>query len=227
MPGAIWSIARNADARHRARARSSCERIEGQLLAEHVGQRAQDRPVLARVARREAGARRHLHPALGVDVDAGLLGVGGARQDHVGAVRAGVAMRADIDDEGARRARSIGDLVGAEQEQHVDLLRRRRRDHADHVVAAVARHEAEVEPADARRRGVQHGEAVPALVALAAGRELRRERQDRGAVRPRQRPLADDDQRPLGGGERLGEVALAGCELAPATPGRRRDSRSG
>ncbi|MFT3953121.1 MAG: hypothetical protein QM722_01515 [Piscinibacter sp.] len=35
-------------------ARSCAEQIEGQPLAEHIGQRAQDRPVLAGIARREA-----------------------------------------------------------------------------------------------------------------------------------------------------------------------------
>ena len=56
------------------------ERIVGQLVAEHVGQRAQDRPVLARVARRKRGAVRHLHAAFGVDVDRGFFRIGGARQ---------------------------------------------------------------------------------------------------------------------------------------------------
>ena len=45
-------------------------RIVRQFGAEHVGERAQDRPVLARLARREGGAPRHLHPSLGIDVEA-------------------------------------------------------------------------------------------------------------------------------------------------------------
>ncbi len=81
-----------------------------------------------------------LHAALGVDVGARLLGVGGARQDDVGAVRAGIAMRADIDDEGVA-GRGHVDLVGAEQEQHVAC----RPQHAGDVLAALARHEAEIE----------------------------------------------------------------------------------
>ena len=93
------------------------QRIEGQLGAERVGERAQDRPVLARVARREHRALGELRPALGVDVDAGLLGIGGARQDDVGAMRAAIAMRAEIDDEGAGRD---VDLVGAEIEEHIE-----------------------------------------------------------------------------------------------------------
>ena len=87
------------------------ERVVGKLVPEHIGQRAQDRPVLARIARREARARRHLHAPFRVDVDAGFFRVGGARQDHVGAMRALVAVRADVDDE--RAVRDV-DLVGAE-----------------------------------------------------------------------------------------------------------------
>ena len=45
------------------------QRVVRQLVAEHVGQRAQDRPVLARVAGRERGAVGQLHAAFGVDVD--------------------------------------------------------------------------------------------------------------------------------------------------------------
>ena len=44
--------------------------VEGQRLAEHAGKRAQDRPVLARVAGREGGAVGDLHAPLGVHVSA-------------------------------------------------------------------------------------------------------------------------------------------------------------
>ena len=44
---------------------------------------------------------------------------------------------------------------------------------------------------------MQHGEAVPAVVAGGAGRDLRGKRQHLGPVRPRDGALADDDQRPL------------------------------
>ena len=73
------------------------EAVERQRLADQVGQRAEDGPVLARVARREGGALAALHPALDVDVGAVLLGIGRARQDQVGLRRALVAMMADID----------------------------------------------------------------------------------------------------------------------------------
>ena len=92
--------------------------VVGQLGAQAFGEGPQDRPVLLGLALGEDGALAQLHPALGVDVEAGLLGIGGARQDHVGAVRAGVAVGAQIDDEGV----GLGDvdLVGAQQEQHVE-----------------------------------------------------------------------------------------------------------
>ena len=111
---------RDADAPRASAARNWRERIERQLRAERIGQRAQDRPVLARVAGREHRALGELRPPLGVDVDARLLGIGRAGQDHVGAMRAAVAMRADIDDEGAGLD---VDLVGAEIEEHVERAR--------------------------------------------------------------------------------------------------------
>ena len=65
-------------------ARNGGEIVIGQALAEHFGQRAQDRPVFLGLARREGGAAGALHPALEIDVEAVLLGIGGARQDHIG-----------------------------------------------------------------------------------------------------------------------------------------------
>ena len=171
-------------------------------MAEHVGERAQDRPVLARIAGRERGAVRHLHAAFGVDVDRGFFRIGGARQDHIGAMGAAVAMGADIDDERARRDL---DLVGAEQEQHVDAALR----HVRGIQAALARHQAEIERADARRGAVQHGEAVPAVLERAEfDRRLGRQRRNRRAILARQRAGADENERTLGCFQRVGEFAL-------------------
>ena len=64
---------------------------------------------------------RHLHAALGVDVDAGFFRIGRTRQDHVGAMRAAVAVAADIDDEGAGLD---VDLVGAQEEDDIERVRR-------------------------------------------------------------------------------------------------------
>ena len=75
--------------------------VVGQLFAETFGERAQDRPVLLGLALGEHGADALLHPPLGVDVEAVLFGVGGARQDHVGLVCATVAVGPQIDGEGA------------------------------------------------------------------------------------------------------------------------------
>ena len=118
------------------------QRVIRKLVAEHVRQRAQDRPVLARLARRERGPAGHLHASLGVDVDCRLLGVCRARQDDIGAVGALVAVGADIDHESAGRD---VDLVGAEQECHIEPAGRR---HPRRVVAAAAGHEADVERTD-------------------------------------------------------------------------------
>ena len=125
-------------------------------------------------------------------------------------------MGADIDDEGARRD---VDLVDAEQEQNVERAGRR---HLPRGQAALPRHEAEIERADARGRAVQHAIAVPAVLHRAEiDRGLGGERSDRRAVGARQRAGADQHQRTLGlaqhvgegvagdGGERLG----AGAEI--------------
>ena len=62
---------------------------------QRAGERAQDRPVVARVPRREGGAVAELHAALGVDPRPGFFRVGGAGEDDVRAMRTGIAMRAD------------------------------------------------------------------------------------------------------------------------------------
>ena len=172
------------------RAPQASERVEGQRFIEHGRQRAQNRPVFARIARREGGAFRHLHAAFGVDVEAGFFRIGGARQDDVGAVRAAIAMGADIHDEGARRHLH---LVDAEQEQHV---KRALAEHGAGIHTALARHEADIERAHQRRFSVQNIEAVPAVLDDAErGRRFRDHRQHRRAVRPIQRALADDEHR--------------------------------
>ena len=96
------------------------EAVERQRLADKVGQRAEDRPVLACVARREDRALAALHPAFDVDIGAMLFGIGRARQDQVGAGCALVAMMADIDLERALEA--VGrDFVRAEQDHQLRL----------------------------------------------------------------------------------------------------------
>ena len=89
--GARVDVRRSA-ARRRASLCAARHVVVRQALAQHVGQRAQDRPVFAGVARRERGALGLLDAAFGVHVGAVLFGVGGAGQDDVGAVRAGVAV---------------------------------------------------------------------------------------------------------------------------------------
>ena len=84
------------------------------------------------------GARGHLRAAFGVDVDAVLLGIGGAGQDDIGAMCAAIAMAALIDDEGAAEPRHV-DLVGAEQIDDVDLAAAGRVEHRVDIEAALAR----------------------------------------------------------------------------------------
>ena len=74
-------------------------------------------------------------------------------------MRAAVAMGADIDDEGAgRRCRS--------RRRRAGTARRARRPPPSAAASRppCARHEADIERADARGRGVQHAEAVPAVL---------------------------------------------------------------
>ena len=180
------------------------ERIERQRLAENGGEGADNRPVLARFAGRKGGAVGHLHAPLGVDVSAGFFGVGRARQDDVGAMRAAVAMRADIDHECARL--DI-DFIGTDQEGDIQ---RASLGHRGGVEAALPRDKADIERADAGGGGVQHRKTGPVAFRRA---ELRGQRQNGGAVLARQRPLPHQDQRTLSLGEDLAE-AFAGATLA-------------
>ena len=170
------------------------ERVVGKLLAQHVRQRAQDRPILARVARREGGARRHLHPAFGVHVGRGFFRIGRARQHHVGAR----ARRGRHACRYRRRTRPGAMSISSAPSRKSNIERAGRR-HLPRGQAALARHKAEIERADPRGRRVQHAKAVPAVLDRAEiDRRLGRKRRDRRAVRPREGVGADDDQRPLG-----------------------------
>ncbi len=106
-------------------------------------------------------------------------------------MRAPVAMRADIDDE---RARLDIDFVGADQEQQVQ---RPGLGHGGGGKPALARHKADVERADARGGGVQHGITVP----VALHGELGGQRGDGLAVLAGQSAGADQDQRTFGLGQ--------------------------
>ena len=134
------------------------ERVVGELFAQHVRERAQDRPVLARIAGREGGARRHLHPPLGIHMGRGFLRIGCAGQHNVRARRAAVAVGADINNECTR---GDIDLVGAEQEQNIERAGRR---HLPRGQTALTRHKAEIKRADARGCSVQDAIAVPAVL---------------------------------------------------------------
>ena len=112
------------------------------------------------------------------------------------------------------------DLVGAEQEQDLELAPGGGLQHAGHIQAALGRQQAEVEAADPGRRGVQHVEAVPAVLdhAEALG-DLARGRKERSAVREPERALAQDQHRPLGlrqaGREIVAAIGEPGQGLRP------------
>ena len=116
---------------------------------------------------------------------------------------AAVAMRADIDHEGARLD---VDFVGADEEGHVQ---RAGFGHRGGVEAALARDKADIERADAGGGGVQDRKTGPVALRRA---ELRGQRQNGGAVLARQRALPDQDQRTLGLGQDFAE-AFAGGDL--------------
>ena len=119
---------------------------------------------------------------------------------------AGIAVMALVDHEGLAQPLGV-DLVGRQQIDRGDLALLAAGQDALDVAPARTRHQAEIEAADARRRGVEHGKAVPVL---AHGAELvgklARQRQNGGAVLAGERAHADDDQRVLGGLELLEEA---------------------
>lgn len=177
------------------------ERIERQLLAEHVGKRTQDRPIFAGLARCETGAVAHLNAAFGVDPDTGFFGIGRTRKDDVGVHRAMVTMATDIDGELGALVRQV-DFIGAEQEENVHG-----RYHFGSSNTALARHEADIETTDAGSGGVKHREAVP-FFADGANRngKLCSSSENSRTIGACQSALADDDQRVLGRLQLLNEA---------------------
>ena len=148
------------------------------------------------------GAEALLNAALRVHVGAGLLGVGRARQDDVGTMGAGIAVVALVDHEGLAELRRV-DLVGAQQIDDVDLLALRAVQNAGDVATALARHQAEIEAADAAAAVCRMAKPFQSSRTTA---RLTRQGEHGGTVVARERAHADDDQRVLGGLELLGEA---------------------
>ena len=195
------------------------EVVIGQRLAQDLGQGAQHRPILPCLARREDGPQAELGAAFRVHVGAVLLGIGGPGQDDIGAVGAGVAVMALIDDEGLAQLRHV-DLVDAEQVDEFDLALGSAGQDARGIAPARPRHEAELEPADPRRGGMEDVEAVPAFLHQ-PGRlgQLAGEMEHGGAVGACQRALAQDQHRALGLLQNLEEgMAALGQRLQRLRP---------
>ena len=203
------------------RAQLRASELIGQRCAEHVRQRAQDRPVLARVARREARAVGHLHAAFGVDVDAGFFRIGGARQDDVGAMRAAVAMACRY----RRRRRPA-------------RPRSRRRRAGTATSSAPGRHlrAASCRPRPARSRYRARRRATPRCAArekpfqpsFTAPSSMAAFAASAATAAPSaraQRACADDDQRTLGALAARRQSCACRRRARPASPARRRDSR--
>ena len=192
----------------------SIERVEGKLVTQRFGQRAQNRPVFARIARREGRTARHLHAAFGIDVNRRLLRVGRARQHHVGAMGTAITMGADVDDETAGRHL---DLVDAEQEQHVE---RAGFQHGGGIQAAIARNKPNIERSNERGFAVQDIEAVPAILDHAERRRgFCRHGQDGGTIRAIERTLPDDEHRLFSLHRRVVD------KLRQSSPDRRQDNK--
>ena len=122
----------------------------------------------------------------------GLFGIGRTRQDDVGAMRAFVAMRTDIDGEACGLAGES--ISSAPSRNSTSVLSQ----HFGSRLAPLTRHEAEIETTDTRGGGVKNGKTIPVCGDGANGTcELGGCGQNRSAIRPGNRALADDDHRTL------------------------------
>ena len=120
------------------------EVIIRQRLTDDLAERPQDRPVLARFAKGEIGAHRHLYATFGIGEDTGFLGVGRPRQDDIGTPRAGIAVMALIDHESLLEPRGVK-LIRTEIIDDLDFTGFGRIDNAAKGFAAFAWHEAKIE----------------------------------------------------------------------------------
>src|SRR5262245_66289784 len=102
---------------------------------------------------------------------------------------AAVTMRADVNN---KRLGRYLDLVGAEEEQHVDLAC----GHLRRIEPTGAGHEAQVERSHTRGGVMQNREAVPVILQCAKlDRRFGGKRGNRRAVLPRKSARAEEDER--------------------------------
>ena len=137
--------------------------IVRQPVAQHVRERAHDRPVFPRLAGRKRGPSGHLHAAFGIDVNPRFLGIGGSGQDHIGAPGAVLAVGADIDRE---RAGSDIDFI---RPQKKDQVERPRRCHLVRAKGAATRNETHIEGPHPRCGHMQDAVSVPVAAAGVRG----------------------------------------------------------
>ncbi len=182
------------------------ERVIRQRRTQSAGQRAQDGPVFPGLARRKDRAVGVLRPSLGIDVGGVFLGISRARQDHVGCVRAMIAVMALVDDEGVLQLGGR-DFIGSQQEHHFDFAARSAVNNPGRIPPALARDESHVQSADPARRGVQHAEPGRAACILVCYGPRRC--QHRSAIGTSQSTLPDHDHRPFGILQDLGEIIAA------------------
>ena len=180
-------------------------------MAERVGQRTQDCPVLTCIAGRECRPVCHLYAAFGVHINRGFFRIGGGRKNDIGTVGPVVAVGADVDNESAGRD---VEFIRTEQKQDIETTGR----HLGGIEPARTGHQAEVERRHPRGRAVQYREAVPAVFNSAKlNRRFCRKRCDRAAILAGKSAGAHQNERTFGCFQCIGEFAVAdfGQRLRP------------
>mmetsp|Transcript_29180 Transcript_29180/g.74462 ORF Transcript_29180/g.74462 Transcript_29180/m.74462 type:complete len:348 (+) Transcript_29180:1170-2213(+) len=155
--GLLHRVHQGKVGRHLGQPRAHARRaVVRQRRAQHLGQRAHNLPVLARVANERHRSARLLHAPLKVDVQPGLLRVGGARQDDVRARGALVTVVAHVHHKRVLGHLAVAVVVRTQQQHHLGGLSGLARGHRGR--------EAQVERGHARRALVDDVEPVPPLL---------------------------------------------------------------
>ena len=168
---------------------------------------------------------RQLRTPFGIDKSRRLLGIGGAGQDHIGAVSAGIAMGTLIDRRRRCQAPPCRSHRPPADRQHRCRRRQRRArspPYRDRPASAMRRRRARRRG----RRGVQDRKTVPAFLHRAGGkRKPRRRAHDGRAARLRIGAGSDNDQRALCLAQNLGKIVLPSTSAASVSARRRVSGR--